>query len=94
MNTTATIHRRIASGVVVAIACSAFAACGTEIEPPSQDIGDQVKKQDRTVPTPKRTSGNRYDFNDEYGTAKVRPRKTQPAGSGTRNRMDFRDVGQ
>ena len=93
MNTT-TIHRRIASGIVTAIAFSAFAACGTEVEPPAQDIGDQVQKKDNTAPAPKRTTGNRYDFGDEYGTPKIREHKARPAGSGTRNRMDFRDAGQ
>ena len=93
MNTT-TIHRRIASGIVTAIAFSAFAACGTEVEPPAQDIGDKVQKQDRTAPAPDHKSGNRYDFGDEYGTPKIREHKARPAGSGTRNRMDFRDAGQ
>ena len=92
MNTT-TIHRRIASGVVTVIACSAFAACGTEIEPPAQDIsGDRAEKN--KAPAPDHKSGNRYDFGDEYGTPKIRERKARPAGSGTRNRMDFRDAGQ
>lgn len=96
MNTdTTTIQRRIASGVITAIAFSAFAACGTEISPPAQDIGrEQVERQDRTAGTPQRTTGNRFDFGDEYGTAKVRERRAGPAGSGDRNRMDFRDDGR
>lgn len=94
MNATA-IHRRIASGVVAVIAASAFTACGAEVSPPSQDIGqDKVQKEDRTAPSPKRTTGNRYDFGDEYGTGKVPERKARPAGSGTHNRMDFGDDGQ
>lgn len=93
MNTTA-IHRRIASGVVAVIAASAFTACGAEVSPPSQDIGQDRAQKDRTGPSPKRTTGNRYDFNDEYGTAKIRVRKARPAGSGTHNRMDFGDDGQ
>ncbi len=93
MNTTATIHRRIASGVVVAFAFSAFAACGTEIAPPAQNIGEQVEKKDSTHRRRSARPGNRFDFGDEYGTAKVRERKARPAGSGTRNRMDFRDEG-
>ena len=94
MNTT-TIRRRIATAIVTAFAFSAFAACGTEVEPPSQNIGrDQVEKKDRPVPVPKRTTGNRFNFGDEFGTPKIRERKASPAGSGTRNRMNFRDDGR
>ena len=92
MNTTTT-RRRIAFFTIAAIA-PAFAACGTEIAPPAQDIGgSKIEKQDGPG-MPERTTGNRYQFDDEYGTAKIREHKTQPAGSGTRNRMDFRDDGR
>lgn len=95
MNTNITIRRRIATFAVAAIVIPAFGACGTEISAPAQDIaGSKVQKQDRTVPMPTRTTHNRYSFKDEYGTAKVQERKAQPAGSGTRNRMDFRDDGR
>jgi len=94
MNTTTTIRRRIAAITIAAIAFPAFAACGTEIAPPAQDIGgSKVQKQDAPA-MPPRTTGNRFQFDDEYGAAKVREHKTQPAGSGTRNRMDFRDDGR
>ena len=43
---------------------------------------------------PTRTTGNRSTFGDEYGTAKVKARKAQPLGGGTRNRMNFRDDGR
>ena len=94
MNTTTTIRRRIAAITIAAIAFPAFAACGTEIAPPAQDIGgSKVEKQDGPG-MPERTTGNRFQFDDEYGTAKRREHKTQPAGSGTRNRLDFRDDGR
>lgn len=89
MDTTATIRRRIAAAGIAAIVFPAFAACGTEVSPPAQDIGDKVEKQDRTPSAPQRTTVNRYDFDDEYGKAKARVRKPTPAGSGTTNRMDF-----
>lgn len=89
-----TIHRRIASCAIVAVAFSGFAACGSEVSPPAQNISDQSEKQDSKAPSPRRTTGNRFDFGDEYGTAKVPARKARPAGSGTRNRMDFRDEGR
>jgi hypothetical protein len=95
MNTnTTTIRRRFAAIAIAAIAFPAFAACGTEISPPAQDIGgSRIEKQDAPS-QPERTTGNRYRFDDEYGTPKIRERKAQPAGSGTRNRMDFRDEGR
>jgi hypothetical protein len=95
MNTTTTIRRQIAACAIAAIVVPAFAACGEEIAPPTQDVGrNQVDKQDRQAPVPQRTTGNRFDFGDEYGTAKVPERKARPAGSGTRNRMDFGDDGR
>ena len=94
MNTTTTIRRRIAACAIAAIVVPAFTACGDEIAPPAQDISrNQVDKQDRSAPVPERTTGNRFEFGDEYGTAKVPERKARPAGSGTRSRMDFRDDG-
>lgn len=93
--TTTTIRRRIAACTIAAFAFPAFAACGSEISPPAQDISrDKIDQQERQAPMPKRTTGNRYSFDDEYGTAKIPERKAQPAGSGTRNRMDFRDDGR
>jgi hypothetical protein len=94
MNITTTVRRRIAFCTIAAIAFPAFAACGTEIAPPAQDVGrSKVEKHDGPA-MPKRTTVNRYTFDDEYGTAKPREHKTQPAGSGTRNRMDFGDDGR
>ncbi len=95
MNTTTTIRRQIAACAIAAIVVPAFAACGEDITPPAQDIGSSnVDKQDRQAPVPQRTTGNRFDFGDEYGTAEVPERKARPAGSGTRNRMDFGDDGR
>lgn len=96
MNTTATttIRRRIAFCTIAAFVAPAFAACGTEISPPAQDISRaKVEKKDAPA-TPPRTTGNRFRFDDEYGTAKVPAHEPRPAGSGTRNRMDFRDDGR
>ena len=95
MNTNATtIRRRIAAIAIAAIAFPAFAACGTEISPPAQDIGgSKIQKQDAPSQPP-RTTGNRSRFDDEYGTPRIREHKAQPAGGGTRNRMDFRDDGR
>ncbi len=94
MNTTTTIRRQIAACAIAAIVVPGFAACGEDITPPAQDIGSKIDKQDRQAPVPQRTTGNRFDFGDEYGTAKVPERKARPAGSGTRNRMEFRDDGR
>ncbi|HYH72686.1 MAG TPA: hypothetical protein VD764_05675 [Nocardioides sp.] len=92
--TTTTIRRRIAFCTIAAITFPAFAACGAEIAPPAQDISRaKIDKQDQPT-MPKRTTGNRFEFGDEYGTAEAQQRKTRPAGSGTRNRMDFRDDGR
>ncbi|MEP6855931.1 MAG: hypothetical protein ABJA33_10715 [Pedococcus sp.] len=94
MNTT-TIRRCIVAGVVVGISIPGFAACGAEIAPPAQDISRVTPdKQHHSVPMPTRTTGNRSTFGDEYGTAKVKARKAQPLGGGTRNRMNFRDDGR
>lgn len=85
-----TIRRRIAAIGVAAIVFPTFAACSNEISPPRQNIGqDRAEKKDRVAPVPERTSPNRFDFGDEYGKAKLRERKALPAGSGTRNRLDF-----
>ena len=91
MNTNTTTRRRIAAFTIAAIGFPAFAACGSEIAPPAQNIGRDRVQQEKVVPAPQRTTGNRWDFDDEYGKAKVPARTSQPAGSGTRNRMDFGD---
>lgn len=94
MHTTTSMRRSIAACAIAAIAFPAFAACGTDVSPPAQNVGrNQTDTQDHDGPMPKRTTGNRFDFGDEYGRAEVRERKARPAGSGTRNRMDFRDDG-
>jgi hypothetical protein len=91
MNTNST-RCRIAAIAIAAITAPAFAACGAEISAPAQEIGrNQDRDSHRAVPAPERTTGNRWDFDDEYGKAKVPARKSQPAGSGTRNRMNFED---
>lgn len=92
MNTTTTIRRGFASAVA-ATTFLALAACGTEVSPPSQDIGKNVSKEQKAPVQPSRTGGPRLDFGDDLGTADPRARKNAPAGSGTRNRLDFRDDG-
>ena len=92
MNTSSTVRRRIAAIGVAAIFLPTFAACSAEVSPPQQNIGqDGAEKKDRTAPVPRRTSVNRFDFGDEYGKATPRKKKASPAGSGTRNRLDFGD---
>lgn len=93
MNSSNTIRRRIAVGVFTAIVFSTFAACGTEVAPTQDISGTKVHKSD-APPVPARTSVNRRIFDDEFGQAKAREHKASPAGSGTRNRMDFRDDGR
>ena len=92
--TTTTIRRRIAFCTIAAIAFPAFTACGTEIAPPAQDIGGSKAQKQDAPSQPERTTGNRYRFDDEYGTPTIREHRAQPAGSGTRNRLDFRDDGR
>ena len=93
MNTslsTTTVRRCVAAIGVSAIVLTTFAACGSEISPPRQDIGQpRVEKPDGPGRIPERTSPNRLDFGDENGKAMLREGKALPAGSGTRNRMDF-----
>ena len=95
MNTNASIRRRVAAAAVAAIVVPTFAACGDEVSPPAQDIGGASTEKKESAPrAPKRTTGNRYDFGDEYGKARPRTEAHEPAGSGTRNRMDFGDTGR
>lgn len=87
----------IRTGIAAMAATGAIfsmAACGTEIQPPAQDIGSH-QKQEEAPDQPARTSIPRGSFGDEYGQAKGRKQHEQstPAGSGTRNRMNFRDGG-
>ena len=88
-----TVRRRFAACVAAAVVFPVFAACGADVEAPAQDISRQKVEKKDAVPAPKRTTGNRYDFRDEYGKGEVAARKARPAGSGTRNRMDFGDNG-
>ena len=95
MNNSTTAVRRAFAAAAVVIGFSGLTACGTEIAPPSQDIGTVVEKQQKAPVQPRRTTGNRMHFGDDLGDAKTRaPRQATPAGSGTRNRMDFRDTGR
>jgi hypothetical protein len=86
MNTT--IFRSIAAAATSAVVFS-VAACGDEVAPPANDVSRGKVVQERSVPAPQRPSVNRMDFRDENGSAKPRGRKHEPAGSRTRDRMDF-----
>lgn len=92
MNTNAhSVRRRVAAGAVVAIVLPAFAACGADIDPPAQNINRGGGHTATKAPVPEHTSGNRYDFGDEYGTrAKPKPTPT-PKQERSLNRMNFRD---
>lgn len=87
-----TIRRAIAT-TAAAAAMFSMAACGSEIQAPTNDIGRHQRETDKAPAQAPRTSIPRGDFGDEYGQARARKHHTTPAGSGTRNRMDFRDRG-
>ena len=92
MNTTTHRRRTIACAIAAAIISPAFAACGSEISPPAQDISrDEADRKDTTAPMPKRTTGNRIDFDDDYGKATISPRPNRDTWRGSGNRMDFGD---
>ena len=91
MNITATTRSAIVA-VAIITAFSGVTACGADVSPPSQDINKVVKKQ--APAQPQRTTGNRLKFGDDLGNAETRAHKSSPAGSGTRNRLDFRDTGR
>ncbi|MDT0184199.1 hypothetical protein Q9S36_28800 [Microbacterium sp. ARD31] len=73
MNTTiqtGDVVRRGSIAVAAAAACFAFAACGTEVAPPTQDIGGTQQETTDAPAQPTRTSPTRGEFGDEYGTAR------------------------
>lgn len=91
---THSVRRRVAACGLAVLVLPVISACGTDIDPPAQDISrEKVQKTDDAVPVPARTSGNRLDFRDEYGTREVTPRRTRPADDRSLNRLDFRDRG-
>ena len=92
MNGNRTIRRGFASAVAIS-AFVALSACSAEVDPPSQNINKVVEKDKKAPNQPTRTGGPRLKFKDDLGTAKPLKKKTNPAGSGTRNRMDFGDNG-
>ena len=94
MNTNTTTVRRAFAAAAIVIGFSGVTACGTEISPPSQDIGTVVKKQQKAPVQPRRTTGNRMHFGDDLGDATTRVHTSAPARIGTRNRMDFGDTGR
>ena len=90
MNTNTHSGRIIVSGIVVGIVFPFATACGTEVPAPAQDIShSSTDKKAEHKPQAPRTERNRAGFDDEYGQAEQRKNVRRPAGSGTRNRMDF-----
>ena len=69
MNTNGHTIRRGFAAFAAATAFFAFAACGTEISPPTQDIGGAQQKHTRAPEQPTKTDAARQDFGDEYGNA-------------------------
>lgn len=92
MNGNRTIRRGFASAVAIS-ALLAMTSCSNEVSPPSQDINKVVKKDTKAPRQPTRTEGPRGSFGDEYGNPKKLEKKSNPAGSGTRNRLNFGDNG-
>jgi hypothetical protein len=91
MNTnTHSVRRRMAACAVAALVLPVFAACGADVDPPAQNINRGSVDKDTKAPVPKHTSGNRYDFGDEYGN-RAPKKQTSPDQERSLNRMDFRD---
>jgi hypothetical protein len=87
------VRRRLAACVVAAVVLPALAACGADLDPPAQDLSrTKVEKTDTAV-VPKHDSGNRLDFDDEYGKRPAQDRKADAPEEANLNRLDFRDNG-
>jgi len=92
MNTnTHSVRQRIAAAAVAAIVLPLFAACGADIDPPTQTINRGSVEKKATVPD--HSSGNRRDFDDEYGKREAKKNTGAPAPERSLNRLDFRDNG-
>lgn len=89
---THSVRRRIAGCAVAALLLPAFAACGADVDPPAQNINRGKVDKDTSAPVPEHTSGNRYEFGDEYGKRSAKKHVTPPEERSL-NRMDFRDNG-
>jgi hypothetical protein len=88
------IRRRLAACAAAAVVLPALAACGADLDPPAQDISrDKVEKKTDTPSGPGYTSGNRYQFDDEYGKRATKKHKADPPDERSLNRLDFRDNG-
>lgn len=91
---THSVRRRIAACAVAAVVLPGFAACGADLDPPAQDISrDKVEKKTDKATVPGHTSGNRYEFDDEYGKRAVKKDKAEPPEERSLARLDFRDNG-
>jgi hypothetical protein len=93
MNGTRSIRRGFAAAVAITT-FAALTACSTEVKPPEQNIGKITRPDGRAPHNPAQKGTGRNNFGDELGNPKLMRKKNLPAGSGTRNRMDFRDHGR
>jgi hypothetical protein len=86
------VRRRLAACAVAAVVLPGLAACGADLDPPAQDISrDKVEKKTDKATVPDHTSGNRYQFDDEYGKRAVKKHQAEPPEERSLNRLDFRD---
>ena len=88
------IRCRLAACAVAAVVLPGLAACGADLDPPAQDISrDKVEKKTDKAPVPDHTSGNRYQFDDEYGKRAAKKHQADPPEERNLARLDFQDNG-
>ena len=93
MNGTRSIRRGFAAAVAITT-FAALTACSADVKPPEQNINKVVPRPDGRAPhNPAKKDSGRGNFGDELGNPKLMHKKNLPAGSGTRNRLDFGDNG-
>jgi hypothetical protein len=93
MNGTRSIRRGFAAAVAITT-FAALTACSTEVKPPEQNIGKIARPDGRAPHNPAKKDSGRGNFGDELGNPKLMHKKNLPAGSGTRNRLNFGDNGR
>jgi hypothetical protein len=93
MNGKSPTRRTFASAVAITTFV-ALTACSADVEPPAQNINNVVRKDGRAPHNPAKVNSGRGHFGDELGNPRLMRKKNLPAGSGTRNRMDFGDNGR
>lgn len=91
---THSVRRRLAACAAAAVVLPALAACGADLDPPAQDISrEKVEKKTDKSTVPGHTSGNRFEFDDEYGKRAVKKHQADPPEERNLARLDFRDNG-